>query len=434
MKKNLLLCLASLSLCLSSFAQIAITQPGRRVNKLRPHYTVAAAAKTTAATASRCIAQTFANANPTAGIYVTSDSSTYTYTGSWGSYGDPLGYPTKFATALEYDGTSGAFTPIIQTTNTFDANENVVTSLQKMWNASTLTWDNQQLTTSTYDAMNNLMSAVSQSWDGVSAWVNSGKDTFTYSAANQKLSDTYQTWDVPTSAWLNSYTQTYHYFSGSNVDTNVFKIWDAGALAWVNSNNEYNIYDGLTNCIFTFDQYWDAPSSSWVDYQKTSYSNFIGHNAQTAILQNWNADSAAYVNYYRGLNTYNSYGQVTDSRSESWDTTSASWMIMDVDGEQHLYYEEYTTGIDRISDSGVAVHLYPVPAGNSLTIDIAWNEAQPFTVAFYNAAGILVRQLQVPAMLHYRDNVQLSDLPAGNYVVNISGSKGSSIQKLTIAR
>ena len=434
MKKTGALSMLAIMSATFTFAQsplqtLQTTKPGKML--ARQHAPLAAA-KTTAANASRCIAETYAPA--VSGSYVVNDSLTYAYTGTWGSYGSPMAYGAapraglKFATGVEYlDGGSG-FAPAFKATNSFDANRNITVQLVQQWNNITAIFDNTYQSLFTYDANNNNLTNIFQTWD-TGVWTNNGKNTYTYSG-HLVLSDLAQSWNTATATWDNSSLSTFHYNASNNQDTASYQTWNSSSSTWENSSRDYYIYNADGNLIEDNTQFWNV--SGWVDAGKIVYSNFTGSNPLTSVTFQW--DGSQFIKSDSAANTYNTYGQLTDSRTQTWDTVASAWSVSDNDADLRLYYEEYTTVVQNVVNAGGTSRVYPVPAANSLSVEVNWDLPQAFIISLYNAQGMVLRQVQVPAMARYKDDLQISDLPVGNYLLKIDGARGHLEQKVVIIR
>ncbi len=100
------------------------------------------------------------------------------------------------------------------------------------------------------------------------------------------------------------------------------------------------------------------------------------------------------------------------------------------------YYEAYNdpTSVGTISTNNSSLKLYPVPANNSLNIELNSDNAQTSVLAIYDMTGKLWMQWQTENTANYKHTVYTSQLPAGNYIINVRSENGQTAQPFVIVR
>ena len=417
--------------------------------------------RTTAATGSRITGETDLDNNGASFYYY--DSIILTYSGTRGGDLNHLGTQLKFDNAYiyYYNTTTSAWENGIYEYQTFDASDEVQTTVSQSWDVSTSAWVNsneniyiwsggnlqsyinqswdtvgsawvnQNKTIFTYDGAGNILTETDQNWDGTSAWVNNYEYIYTYNANNNVTSEIDQSWDGSTSSWVNQNKLTYTY-DGTNpyVLSRVSQSWNSGTSAWDNYSNDIYTYDGLNNRLTDLYQNWMG--AAWVNSDLATYSSFVAQLPQTEIDQVWNTTTLSFDNSTKYTYTYNSFNQETSSASTSWNL-GGFWQPTTSDRESRFYYQSYATGVNTVAANADDVILYPVPATNTLNISLKWNEIQPFTATVYNITGSVVSQWDVPACSDYNTSIPL-DLQEGCYFIKFNGANSNMIKQFVVVK
>jgi hypothetical protein len=424
------------------------------------------AARTTTTNAIRLIALTDLSYDGTA--YQISDSSTYSYSGSRGSYIASVSQSiTKYDNLYQYnyDLASGIYSAARKSSQTFDANNNVTAEVGYSWLTATGSWRNSYQYLWTYDGMNNRLSETDESWDtAAGAWVNNGRYIFTYTSANNMASETDLTWITATSTWQNvvayiySYTSTnklattrvlrwntatsawdstlglgiYSYNSGGDLDTFLRKQWDTSTNSWINQSEDIYTYDAMNNLTGVLLQSWNIGTHTWVKTENILQGSYAGRQPWVITYQSWDSASSAFVNTSRDNYTVNSYNQPTYYYSQNWDAASGTWKPGYL--ARRYYYEAYVSGVSNVSNIHGTAIVYPVPAKGNANIDIKWDEPQEFTISLLDMLGKSYRSQVVPICSRYVESMPLDNMPAGNYLLKMEGAKGKIVKQITIGR
>ena len=418
--------------------------------------------RTTAATGSRITGETDLDNHGASFYYY--DSIILTYTGTRGGDLNHLGTQLKFDNAYVYyyNTTTSAWENGNFETQTFDASDEVQTTVVEAWDAATGAWVNSGQNLYTW-AGGNLQSYVNQTWDTVgSAWVDANKYLFTYDGAGNMLTETDQVWNTSTSAWVNQYQYTYTFNVNNKVTSEIDQNWDVPSSSWINQNKLMYTYDGTntyvmsrvsqswntgtsawdnySNDIYTYDGlndrltdlYQNWMGSAWVNSDLATYSSFVAQLPQTEIDQVWNTTTLSFDNSTKYTYTYNSFNQETSSMSQAWNI-GGFWQPTTTDRESRFYYQSYATGVNILAANTEGVILYPVPATDNLIISLRWSEIQPFTATVYNITGAVVSQWQVPACDNYNTSIPL-DLQAGCYFIKFDGAYSNMVRQFVVVK
>jgi hypothetical protein len=481
------LMLAAILLSSSVYAQSTKLTLGLQPNQVSTPHTGTVAGKSTA-TESRPIAA--ANYLFTSGVsYEFDDTTLISYSGERGC--------DSFLTNIKYDQyisrkmVSNVLTNVQKSNITYDGNDNGLTQLDQTWNAGLSTWVNSLNVIFTYDGDNNLLTYITQNWNsGTSSWDNSSKYTYTYDGDNNMLTEVRQYWDGGTMSWLNAEKQLYSYDVNNNELAHIQQYWNSGTTSWDNSTrttNTYNVdndrtlmlrqgwnsgtssWDNSYQDIYTYDgnhhmltdinqdfilavwqndekytfaysgndmtsvteQNWNIGTSSWDNSGKMVFAYDGNHNRLSEIEQPWNAGTNSFENDKRSQYTYNGYNQPTALWTDKWN--SGIWEVTTTDKKQYIYYEEYTVASVANTTAANNFKVYPVPAQNVVTIEKTWAQPQDFTVSVIDLQGRLVRNYSEKAVTNYSRNIDVNQLPAGNYVLKLSTKNGkAAYQQFTV--
>jgi hypothetical protein len=421
-------------------------------------------AKTTA-DASRLIALAYKEHNGT--TYDPTDSAVLSYSGTRGSLYQGLedGWVIKCDNGLgyAYDLPSSSYRNNFKFIQTFDASNNISTYIDQEWNTGTSAWDNVYKNTFTYNTSNQVLTNIEEDWDISSgAWVNYSKQTNSYNAGGKvdtelialwntgsaaweneyRYVNSYdasynltlsvlQIWNVSTSSWEGVYKMTNTYDAAGNELTSIGEGWDMALAAWENYFKNTSTYDGMNRRLTRETQLWDSAGAVWENSNMSLFSNFSGMHPGMAVYQNWNG--TAYENSYRDSITYNSFSQPVYDYMHNWNPGTSAWEAQTGTFVSHYYYETYTTALKNIAKNGTA-RIYPIPAKNTISVDVAWAEQQEFTISILDIQGRVHSAWSVPSCTHHTEAIPVGNLPAGNYFIKMKGPKGELAQKITIEK
>jgi hypothetical protein len=427
------------------------------------------AARTTA-TDSRLISVIYFENDGTA--FVPVDSAALSYSGSRGGiYNDDWqDWEWKFDNGIGFlysAATSSYDSAYYRSSQTFDASDNITATTGEEWVAATSTWRNQYREVNTYDGAGNKLTEVYQEWDttasvwenidqevktytttnkvaiivsqswnsSTSGWDSYSRATNTYDASNNLITTVYEVWSTATSSWDNSFKQTNTYDASNKLTEELYQTWDNTTSAWVNGGRDLHTYDGMNRRTQSLSESWGTGGTWESSGPKTLYSNFDGTQPQTIVTQIWDGGTMTYENSSRDNYTYNADGKVTYYFDEEWNYMTSAWETTTDNYAERYRYESYTTGIPQASGTftGNAL-LYPVPASQSVTLDLSWSQPQPFSVTITDATGRIHRTWSQPAQQHYTENVSLASLPIGSYFVVIQTPESKAVRTLTVVR
>jgi hypothetical protein len=94
---------------------------------------------------------------------------------------------------------------------------------------------------------------------------------------------------------------------------------------------------------------------------------------------------------------------------------------------------QYLTGIIEPTASA-SVDIYPNPASDVVNVNLNLNSAQYVLINVYNTLGEVVATKEIGTTSGGLYQLNLSELPSGNYVVQVLSDKNSTIRKVTLSK
>ena len=333
------------------------------------------------------------------------------------------------AIVMSYDTTTASWINFSEHIRTFDGSHNMLSDVYSTWLSGA--WVNVSGDIYTYDAANNRLTDLQQTWSA-GAWVNTYNNTFTYTATNKVAIATRLYWIAATATWLNFSQTVYNYNTSDAIATQTNYYNDATTSTWTLSDrNTYN-YDGTGNMTTVLTEGYEALDSSWSPEYRTMYSSFTSGQPQQVIYQNIDITGDTLVNTTKDSLTYNTYGQKTARYTTSW--YLGSWQTLEGETGDRYCYDDYTTTVQNVSNTNCTTTVYPVPAKDMLHVSITWNEPQAFTIQIMDMSGRTVSQWQMPEAKSYDGNITISNLPPGNYILQMTGAYARSVKQIIVAK
>lgn len=347
-------------------------------------------------------------------------------------------YDMKWLSA--WDASTGAYYPatlrgIMDYSSGGDLPSEIVVQARAV---TSLTWTNDSKGVFTYSTAGKLTSVVVYPWDaGAGDWrVNpNGRYTYTYNTSNKRTSWLYESFNVGTGAYQNNYKFAYTYDAAGNMTTQTRQNWDYTLPGWVNADKEIYTWDASNNKIQTRFQGWGG--SFWTNADRETYSGFHDHRPELTLHEGYieSISGPLFFNLWQRHTTFNTDDQPVQEYEESWDVATSAWVIESADMATNWYYEPYTLAVTgAATDMNADVVINPVPAGNEMTLEVAWQHAQPFSVDITDILGRERSAWHVPACRQYKETIPVSALAPGNYIVTVRGAKGKVSRNIIVKR
>jgi hypothetical protein len=389
--------------------------------------------------------------------FIRTDSTSYNYFST--VRGGDLKNQLKFDNASKWTFEGDTLNNNSRWVQEFDAANRLTTRVSQWWDGMiSFTWINQFKYIYTYNSAGSLATKITQHWDGTSAWITDSKNVYTYNAANQLSYDQFQVWDG-VSSYVAASQITYYYDASGNIinetsndfisSTPVFtakvdytynsanKMLTANhatwnGAGWDNTEMYTHTYDTSNRRTTSLHQNFDG--TAYVNDMLMLFSDFSGSNAMTEIDQMWDTTGmGSWNDTYKFAYTYNGNGQLTSATRQSNDI-SVGWTNTSGDTKANYYYGAFVSSVKSVSNTGGTVSMFPVPAQNTVNINVNWNTPQTSTVIVSDMAGRVVKTVSVPYGANQFANMSVAELANGNYMVNIVGStEGRVVKQIVVA-
>ena len=335
------------------------------------------------------------------------------------------------------------------------ANNRIMSSLFQSTNGSS--WQDEQKTTYTYT--NGLIATTEYEHNGGSGMEPTSRLTNTYNNDMQITENVQESWNNMTSQYVYSSRTVNHYNSNKQMDTTWNYSWNSMSAQWYQSGRNiitytagqsmtlqqtYNgsawndfhrntsTYDNKGNLILSESEMWNTGSSSWEKSSRTEYAYDNANNNIEEKAAHW--DNGAYVYHSKTNYTYNQFHRLLTEETQTWNASTSQWFYDT--GDDYLsryYYEPYTNDVKTMASNMAVVKVFPMPARDAMTIATSFNQAQPISVTLTDMNGRVVQQFTEQAGMHFRKSIDVSGIPAGNYILNMTGTSEQASRLISIA-
>jgi hypothetical protein len=385
-----------------------------------------------------------------------------------------------------WDTISNSFENYVQYTFTYNAAGNVTlvsTETTETWEGSAWKTDNRY--TCSYDDSGYLTSTLHEGWFGGS-WVNSFLETYIRNSNGTVQELLARKWNEEASEWENDYRYTNTYNDEGERLTQLEEFWMAGA--WVTYEQGTYTYSGnnLTNYLVEFndgnggweidhqvkytyngngtisqstDQGWNEDQGIWVNSERQDYVyttgcafalpltllNFTGTKNNNSVLLTWktaNEINTSHFSVQRSLDAVDfsdiktvpaTPGSVTKTYSFTDNVAGIKapeiyyrLKMIDKDGN----FEMSNVVLVTLENQGLRFTIRPNPAKNYFVI--TYDDSAPLdalvTITDFSGRSVF-KQTITPGG---RQELNISALPKGVYVVIINTGDNITTQKLVI--
>ncbi len=209
---------------------------------------------------------------------------------------------------------------------------------------------------------------------------------------------------------------------------------DSTFVIWISTNNRasenaYYVYDSEGNTVFqrtslaNTTQYKDT-----ITLPKGCYT-FVLTDSDGDGLDWWaNSDESSGFARFRKATTFVSIKNfVADFGKE----IRYNFSVNQQGGNTNFICNE--TSIDNVEDA-TKIDVYPNPAHDELTIDIAWDANENGTISLYNLSGQLVAERTKIDMYQKSHRINVNDLEPGFYFITIKSASHFATKKIVIEK
>jgi hypothetical protein len=400
----------------------------------------------------RLVGRTYASHDGNA--FVTKDSSTYVFGNMRGGVPDvdnPMDDESiLFDESITYSNENGTgFQPIQRRKQTYNSSDKVHILTYGSWRGASSVWFDSLRYVYRYENDKMVESGLEIPFNGngwvthvTSLMVYNGNKVVEMNATNYKMKFEYDAsenlvlftdaqWDAAASAWVNKERSTYTY-AGTEMVSHNKEVWDAQTGQWKFERRKEYAYNG--NHVTSIVEYYYA-QSSWQRDTKHLYSYNNNNDKDVETIQTWNPATNTFVNSKQVVYKYNNYFMPTAITDYTWDKGMAGWTHIMGDKEYTYYYEAvFPSSVAKTDIEPNTLSIYPVPAAANVNIDVNFEQVQQSNISLHDMRGAIVRQWSEPATNTLHKQLDVNDIPAGNYYVTVSTAKERLTGKLVVAR
>lgn len=160
----------------------------------------------------------------------------------------------------------------------------------------------------------------------------------------------------------------------------------------------------------------------------TTYYDYAVHHLNTGLLK-------------RALRTYgyDAYGIVNSYEVQYWDSNGSTWGggVDSIYGAAMRINADYTGKLSigkTIAAGKQDIQLYPIPAHNLITIKATMPDDKSFEVLVYDMLGAVIKRWQEQGVVNYTRTIPTDDIPAGTYILSLSGSDVHMTKRMVIVK
>lgn len=347
----------------------------------------------------------------------------------------------QFNTMLSEEWENNAWVNAMKSTNTYDANGNLTSTLHQQWDADAGTWVNAINIVYTLNTDGTVKETLSQVWEE-NAWQDMQKTIYTYSPTKKSLTETtqmnlegiYMDWSKVTNTYndkdsletqltqvvnlqtfqmTNNSLDTYTYNTDGTENQVVSQDWNLETSAWVNSSRYTNTYDDAKKIISDLTETW--VDNAWMNEFKSTYT-YNGNQVQESLDQEWETDKWVDVNKH--TYSYTATNQLQQVVSQSWNMESSQWV-----NESRITFTFGSTGINPLTDQSLVV--FPNPFRDQITIQSSVMKDQKIEII--NSSGQVIKSFKTQGKALKMD---LGNLENGMYIIRMNTPEYSKSTKV----
>lgn len=283
---------------------------------------------------------------------------------------------------IEYEIEEGEFTNDRMYYFQYDSNDFLSLKEEYEWDKNDSIWEYEEKISYENDSNGNILEEIKFDDIEDSLWVTKYKWTYSYNQDNRILSE--EKWRMnEDSTWEKSALDTYTYHEGLQ-SSFLHQVW-------ADSLNAY------------WDHYKDER-----DYDEhnriTEYRHYSTSNSQNQFL-------LMFTYYYFYLESENQFIKEMINIDE---------FTLDTISYEIDYYNKYSTSINELSKTEFAI--YPNPTTDFISLDSDTYKTQNLEYEIYSSIGKLI----IKDKLKYKQNIDTSHLPNGQYLIKILKPNGKT--------
>ncbi|WP_047547492.1 T9SS type A sorting domain-containing protein [Psychroserpens sp. Hel_I_66] len=321
----------------------------------------------------------------------------------------------NYALLQALDFPTDMFVNSIQLEISYNANSQMETSTNELWDVNLQDWVNDRRSDFTYIG-NNLTLIEIYIWENDDWQINETIEN-TYNSSNLLVEALYQEWDVMSSSLVNREKNDFTYTAFPQIDTIVNSTWDIDNSIWISNSRVIYVYNSNDMVSSEISQNWNT--IEWINNNLETYT-YDGNGFLIECLKSdWNPSTTVYEPTQREFYTNNSEGSPTVVVDQAnifgtWTNTTR---------DRRTYPSCQTLDIEEVVF--VDFEIYPNPVQDQLIVKTSLNSAITIEVLDING-----RLIHAQSLTDSINKVDLSGLNSGMYLLRISHDKSIFTKKI----
>lgn len=321
-----------------------------------------------------------------------------------------------------YDAVNNTFNKNYRHRYIYNSNHQIDSIQGEEWKNVSAVYANERMWKYNYDGNNMLSEIVLTMWNGTSnIWENGSIDSFWYDGAGRELKYRQMSWDKTNSVYNENY-KFIHEYNGSGQ-----KVLDSNFANGTLSNTHKFYYDGMGR--LSIDSSFGSSNGVTIYTGKTDYTYDANGNLVQTDIHYWDKNNNVSVHRYKNYSYYNSYNQLTKQDGEQWNNSGWEKSL-----SYRLLYYEMPNSVKDATATKEAIALYPIPATTYTNLEMNFDKPTNFSVIVFDMQGRTVKQFTDKAEGHYKKNIIVQDMPAGQYMLQVKMNSDAISKNFTVIR
>lgn len=308
-------------------------------------------------------------------------------------------------------------------TNIYDNNGLLVALIRTQWSVLSSTYEPDYRYDYMYNTTGQLEEVVYKVWN---------KNTSAYEVNSRTKN--YYSGNLPDSTYYYQYfstkeqlTKNYFTYNGTLIETNAIIKYSDTLQPPIDKKRVRYTYNSSSQQDSIFSEKWDNNTSTWSAYALTRQTYNIHGKVDSMIYFNYDYNSNTYT--YSLLN----YIHYDTNGNFMYQTSKGSLKYPDTLVVYH--YNQLPTKVpDVVKKFNREINIYPNPATSVINVQLNSSGGRSNRVAVYSIDGSLVRERYTGKNVAKDVQIPIADLPAGNYLLHVTGLEFDKTKTFTIMR
>lgn len=322
---------------------------------------------------------------------------------------------------------------------TYDADKRITSKVLSYWNGETNSWTKSSKTGYSFDQAGHLTEEITYIWNSESHnWQQSIRREWSYDSLGRQVLYAYYTWSWELQKWYGSEKEEKTFDVAGRLIMEAYFQWDweldgwiGNAYRWNSAGNKYLPgkieygYNESGNLILYSSYKWDKDINDWTGFGEEGGKKEWGYDTNgrlfQEILYNWDPAVNNWTKASKYEFMFHENGDPALQNQYTWNQGILDWELL---FRSYYFYRSTITGAKEVLANSILV--WPNPTSGIISIS---GLPQPADVQVYSVQGQLMKTVQ-----QAESTVDVSDLPAGVYLLNIPVGKNLLVRKMVVRK